>query len=380
VPDTALGPQAKMPLQRESSRFDILIFARDEADVLPGSLAALTPQLAPDDRLTVIADHCRDATARVARAMGAHVLYRHHGPPGKGHALKWWLKQTSASGEPDDWLIVLDADSWARPGFLAALRTHLSPAKPVVQTLLEQPAHGLGGAGSLASLSEFAEQNVTDRLKEALGWPVRLRGTGMAIQRQALEGIAPQLETVVEDAELTLLFGAARFPICLAPSARVLDAKPETDAAAVRQRARWLKGQWQLVRRHPGSLLALLLQGPKGWALISSLLLRPKSLTLVARGAAWLGLLMAGNWGGMAVEVLKGVIVASVLIDVIGLSVAVCLSPDRGASLKALLRLPVFVLVWLRSLLMAANSREGWLRTRQPSFDGGVSSPGPAAS
>jgi cellulose synthase/poly-beta-1,6-N-acetylglucosamine synthase-like glycosyltransferase len=368
-----------MPPPRRRATLDILILARDEADVLPGTLAALAPQLSPDDRLTVVADHCEDGTATVARAMGARVFLRNGGTPGKGQALKWWLSQTRASSQPDDSVLVLDADSWVRPGFLSAMRKELRLGRPAVQAMLEQPARAASGAGTLASLSEFMEQHVVDRLWSQLGCPVRLRGTGMGFRREVLEPVASGLTTAVEDAELSVLLAAAGFPISLAPAARVLDAKPESAQAAVRQRARWLKGQLHLLQRHPRQIVVLALQGPKGWSLLSSILVKPKSLTFAARAVLWLSLMLAAPRLGPTGTALQVIVAASFLVDAVVLSIAVSLSPDRSASLRALLRFPAFVLVWLHSLVLAARSRGGWLRARPLPHEQGLTSPGPAA-
>src|SRR3990170_3458474 len=74
----------------------VLILARDEADVLPDTLEAVRAGLAAGDRLCVVADHCRDATARVARRAGAAVFTRREGEQGgKGAALSWWLSRTA---------------------------------------------------------------------------------------------------------------------------------------------------------------------------------------------------------------------------------------------------------------------------------------------
>src|SRR3989304_5426083 len=64
----------------------------NEPDVLPDTLGAGRAGLTAGDRLCVVADHCRDATARVARRAGATVFTRREGEPaGQGAALSWWL-------------------------------------------------------------------------------------------------------------------------------------------------------------------------------------------------------------------------------------------------------------------------------------------------
>jgi len=54
----------------------VLVPAHDEEKVLGQALAAISPQLGPNDRLVVIADNCTDATPALARKFGAEVVER----------------------------------------------------------------------------------------------------------------------------------------------------------------------------------------------------------------------------------------------------------------------------------------------------------------
>jgi len=375
----ALSPREKAPVRDAQQALDVLIFARDEAGVLPGTLSSLIRQIGPLDRLTVVADHCRDSTVAMALRSGARVLIRQTGIPGKGHALRWWLEQTMPTSHPDDRIVILDADSVAGPGLLDVMRRRIGKEMPAVQAVLETAASEIGTAGRLAALSETMDQRVFDALRSRLGWPVRLRGTGMGFQRNVLERCARSLGTAAEDAELSILLAASGVPIHAAWQAKVVDAKPGDDEAAMRQRARWVKGQMDLVRKHPRQLLALLGQGPRGWSLLSSVLGKPRSLTVPARAGAILLLAWAGPGLGKVGDVCQVILVLSLLVDAAALAAAVSLSPDPGSALRALFRLPAFLLVWIRSLILAARSRDGWLRARPHPHDAGVTSPGPAS-
>ena len=74
-----------------------VIPAHDEESTVGEALEALRPQLAPGDRLLVVADNCSDDTAEVARRGGAEVATRDDRERrGKGHALRFGLDR----GEP----------------------------------------------------------------------------------------------------------------------------------------------------------------------------------------------------------------------------------------------------------------------------------------
>lgn len=345
---------------------EVLILARDEADVLGETLAAVNGQLAASDRVHVVADHCKDMTADVARRLGAVVHVRRVGRAGKGRAVDWWLRHTRAGSDLRSMVVVLDADSVIQAGFLEAIRRFTRAGGTAGQAILDQPDPVDQATPCLAAFSQFIEQRVLDVARVWLGWPVRLRGTGMAIRRAQLSALSSSLLTSVEDAELSVLLAARGTNPRPIQGARLLDGKPVTEVGAVRQRARWIKGQLDLLAKHPAEILMLLAAGPRGWSLLESILLRPKSVLLPAKlGIALVcGLCFQGSELGWPVAILAG---CSAFIDLTAMGLAVAISNDRARSLATLAAAPRFVIVWMKSGWLALVSREAWLRGRPAS-------------
>lgn len=91
----------------------VVIPARDEAASLPGLLASLARQTWPPAEIIVVDDHSRDGTAGVAAAAGATVLAAPALPPGwTGKAWACWTGARHATGEV---LVFLDADTTLGP-------------------------------------------------------------------------------------------------------------------------------------------------------------------------------------------------------------------------------------------------------------------------
>jgi cellulose synthase/poly-beta-1,6-N-acetylglucosamine synthase-like glycosyltransferase len=217
----------------------------------------------------------------------------------------------------------------------------------------------------LAAFSEIVEQKVFDAWRARRGWPVRLRGTGMAVQRAVLETACDRLSTRTEDLELTVLLGSWGASIRPARCGFVLDPKPPDLPGAARQRARWLQGQAEVIRRHPGAILRLALRGPAGLSLLASLFLRPKALVLplkaLAAALAWALAAAAGSTPGWALAVLATLWIG---YDLAGLAWGLRLVPDAGDTLRALAACPAYLALWLRSLVLSAVSRDPWLSSR----------------
>ncbi len=347
----------------------VLIFARDESAVLDETLRRLVACLGPQDRLHLVADHCTDGTVDLARSYGARVHERTvaDGPPGKGGALRWWVDRTQGESDGEKPVVILDADSLPTPGLLDELRCVLASgvaaAQAEIRPLIPVPSR----LSLLAAFSEVTEQHVFDAWRARLGWPVRLRGTGMAVQRWVLARAAAQLSTRTEDIELTVLLGSWGAAIRPVPCAHVYDPKPIDAASAVRQRARWLQGQIGVIRRHPFAMMRLVLRGPAGWSLLESLFLRPKSLFLPAKAGlavgGWAAAAGTGSWIAASAAALATLWLA---LDLIGLAAGLRHVPDASGILRAFASSPQYLVLWLRSLLLSANSRDPWLRSRLP--------------
>ncbi len=95
----------------------VVVPARDEAGNLGPVLAAVRPQLQPDDELLVIDDHSRDDTADVAAGHGVTVIAAPALPA--GWTGKSWACWTGAGATSQPVLCFLDADTVLAPGSLA---------------------------------------------------------------------------------------------------------------------------------------------------------------------------------------------------------------------------------------------------------------------
>ena len=99
-----------------------VILARNEEGILGETLLDLSTYLTANEAVHVVADHCDDSTAAVARQADVEVWERNGDQPsGKGAALGWWLEQTGDQ-PPEQIIVVLDADSRVSPDFPDALR------------------------------------------------------------------------------------------------------------------------------------------------------------------------------------------------------------------------------------------------------------------
>jgi cellulose synthase/poly-beta-1,6-N-acetylglucosamine synthase-like glycosyltransferase len=253
---------------------------------------------------------------------------------GKGAVLAWWLQAHAHDWQPDDFIVVLDADSRLSAGSLSALRNAVGQrpiGAPVAQAFVAPyvPENGAAKSGRLAGWSEVLMQQIDDEARRRCHWSVPLRGTGMVFRAELLAELAPRLHTLAEDLELDVLLAACGAQVAFVPEATVFDPKPQQIAGASRQRARWLQGQLQVLCAYHWDCWRAFRTGGPGAVMLLSRLWR----------LALLGLLLD------ALYYLAG----ALLVD------------DRRRYLRDLLAAPRYVLMWFFSFGMA-TVRRGWLR------------------
>lgn len=110
-------------------RITVVIPARNEEDSLPRLLASFQKSDRQPHQLLVIDDGSTDATAEIARELGAEVLQPE--PLPAGWQGKPWACQTGADLATGDWILFLDADTWLEPNAFDAIARLAEEDHPV---------------------------------------------------------------------------------------------------------------------------------------------------------------------------------------------------------------------------------------------------------
>lgn len=252
-----------MPGSRRRPRTALLVPAHDEAAGIADTLRSIAPQLAPGDRLVVVADNCSDNTAAIAAAAGAEVIERRERElRGKGYALAHGLRYLQRRGQSPisdlEVLIVIDADCRVSLGTIERLARAAAATGRPVQALYEMHARPGGG------LREFAwlvKNHVRPLGYMRLGLPCQLMGTGMAFPWRLVEADMLASGHLTEDMALGLEFARRGAPPLFCPEARVTSFFPESAGAAAQQRTRWEHGHLALILRAPRFVAQALARG-----------------------------------------------------------------------------------------------------------------------
>ena len=249
---------------------DVVIPAHNEAAVIGELLDSLRRQEGPArlGRVLVMADHCSDDTAAVARRHGAEVVERSGGGAGKPPSLKEGIELLAANGDRGDAVVLLDGDCICGEGFLSAISGSLSCGAEVVQAAYSVADDGEGVVRSSLRRA-FALRNVVRAGGGAqLGLPTLLVGSGIVLTWDVIGDLSwsdPRLSgtgdsrPVGDDVLMTLELLAHGHPARFCGDASVVAAAPPHDGDLGAQRLRWEAGQammWKLAARSLPGLVA----------------------------------------------------------------------------------------------------------------------------
>lgn len=359
------GPSSAVEASRDCA-LTVLMPAHNEAEVIADTLAALTPQLAPQDRLIVVADNCTDETAELARSAGATVLERNDDARrGKGYALDCGLRFMAAS--PPAAVVIVDADCQFRAGSVrdlaAAAIAHQRPVQGVY--LIDKPENP--SLKESVSAFAFKVKNLVRPLGlKQFGLPCLLTGTGMAFPWSVMTTVDLATQSIVEDMKLGFDLAIAGTPPMLCPSVTVVGPLPPNDEAATTQRTRWEHGHLQLISRYCPQLFAQAVVQMRLdlLAIALDLIIPPLSLLVMLWGATTLVMTLVswvvGFWLPAWICYGAGVALISAVV------MAWARFAQSDLALTTLLRVPVYILwkipVYLKFI---TEPQVEWVRTRR---------------
>ena len=339
----------------------VLVPAHDEEGSIGATVDSILTQDYPTDRfrVDVVADNCSDGTATEAEAHGA-TAHRRDDPtrPGKGPALRWLLDRVAGDGAVDG-VVIVDADTSMRPGFLRAADAALSGEGSAWQAYYTVRDPELSPGTALRHAALVLRHLVRPLGRTALGGSCGLFGNGMLFRAELLQDREFSAH-LTEDVELQLELLLDGQSVGFLPNA-VVEAEMPVDLAGARtQNERWERGRQDLARRFVPQLVrrSLARHESHRWRYLDAALdltVPPLSVLGAATGATAVAAVAVGPGASHTGRFGRALAVASLLglaVHVLG-GLRVARSP-REVYL-ALLGAPRFVvwkvILWVRVLL-----------------------------
>lgn len=347
-------------------RILLLFLANNEERVISKTLSAAL-QLAQNDpnvEVAILADNCTDRTAEISSGFGVNVYRRFDDDPGKGKALSWFIQNAMDEIGVYDLIAIMDADTVIPLEFPSKVQAAFSTDKvKAVQAFIEPRIEKGFPFTVLAGYSEILAQYVDDAARTRTGWSVPLKGKGMVFRTDVFIMVCKDLQTQVDDIEISIRLAESNIPVRYFSDLRVVDPNTEILIGLARQRGRWLKGQRAIWTNLRGSLWRWLFSGFSNLSLLQALLIKPKTVVFLVKT---LLLMIFSFWTarygtGM---ILSMVMVASILIDLVYYLLGLRFVDDVKMYFLALLGAPVYFLLWLIGYLYSILPGQKWLRAR----------------
>ena len=278
------APFKTLPPANKTTRFAVLVPARNEAAVIGNLIDSLIKQNYPRElfEVFVLANGCTDDTPQISEEHGASVMLCEGTFHGKGDVLSYAFarlaEQSRASG-PDagpaaasgtqpgaaqstgfDAYIIFDADNVVDPEFLSAMDRAYS-------------------AGMVAAQGRRTGKNTYDNVysriyemyynmlnvfynhsQETRGCSAVINGTGWMIRKDFVDKYGFSSVSLTEDLEITAHLDLRGERVRFVPEALTYDEYPNDTRTIFRQMHRWVFGQVQCMRAYSLKLLRKLLK------------------------------------------------------------------------------------------------------------------------
>jgi len=232
----------------------VLIPAHNEEASLAQTIASLTSQSHPPERIIVVADNCTDSTVDVGRLAGVEVVESVGNTHKKAGALNQVLRWLVPTQGENDAVMIMDADTSLDDGFLetAVARFTSDRALMAIGGLF----YGEDGAGMLGQFQRNEYSRYSRDIRRRRGRVFVLTGTASIFRPAALRAVAQSRGTAIpgitgdvydtaaltEDNELTIALKTLGALMISPSQCTVVTEMMPTWRALWNQRLRWQRG------------------------------------------------------------------------------------------------------------------------------------------
>ncbi len=232
----------------------VLVPAHNEQALLANTLNSLQSQSRKPDRIIVVLDNCTDGTESVALSAGVEIFKSVNNKNKKAGALNQALAKFLPGLGPNDTVMVMDADTVLRQGFLASAVQHFTDDRGL--SAIGGLFYGEDRKGFISQLQRNEYIRYSREIRRRKGRVFVLTGTASIFRSQALRYVSEHRGTVLpgnqgevydtgaltEDNELTIALKSLGALVTSPPECMVETELMPDYVSLWRQRLRWQRG------------------------------------------------------------------------------------------------------------------------------------------
>lgn len=239
----------------KQNKFSIIIAARNEENVI-GNLVDSLNNLNYDREkydINVIINNSTDDTYKVAKEHGANVIQCEIPVKSKGEVLRYVFKKFKKKNI--DAYIIFDADNVVHPDFLIHMNRSLNNGYRVAQGFRDSKNYQDNWLSGSYTLYYYLQNFFFNLSRKKINSSASINGTGFMVQKDFIENLDFNPQTLTEDVELTTICAIKNEKIDFVKSAITYDEQPTAFKVSLVQRLRWSKGNLQCWKRYHRDLI-----------------------------------------------------------------------------------------------------------------------------
>jgi cellulose synthase/poly-beta-1,6-N-acetylglucosamine synthase-like glycosyltransferase len=244
-------------------RFAVVVPAHDEEKLIGGTVRSVLAADYPRGllELVVVADNCRDQTARVATDHGATCLERSDATRrGKPYALEWAIERLDL--DRHDALVVIDADTRVDGLFFERMAARLQTGRRALQGYFGVSNPEQSWLTRLSLLPAALKYRLNFPGKDLANLSCPLAGNGMCFEIGIIREFGWKAYSVTENWEYWAQLALSGIRVGVAADAVIYSEVANTLSSGQSQRMRWTKGRIGTLRDYGGRLLWGGITGP----------------------------------------------------------------------------------------------------------------------
>lgn len=245
--------EEKKKLYDKKHSFMIIIPAHNEENVIENLILSIKNQHYPKELfdIYVIADNCNDATADIAKRLGATVMHRND-PVNKtkGFAIRWFISRIISKEVKYDAFCVFDADNIVEKDFLNNINDKLCRGFNIVQGYrdIKNPTDSWVSSGY--AIFYWIMNRFYHFARYTIGFSPLINGTGFVVKFDRIIPDGWNTISLTEDIEFSLINISAGEKIGWARDAVIYDEQPVDFSTSWYQRERWTVGHLQCLKNY----------------------------------------------------------------------------------------------------------------------------------
>ena len=245
-----LKPKKEKKEDKKKNKFSIIIAARNEEMVI-GNLIDSLKNLNYDKKkyeINVIVNNSTDRTYEVAKEHGANSLKCEIPVKSKGEVLHYIFDKFR--DKDIDAYIIFDADNVVHPDFLIHMNRSLNNGYKVAQGFRDSKNYQDNWISGSYTLFYYLQNFFFNLSRKKINSSASINGTGFMVQKDFIEKLNFNPETLTEDVELTTICAVKNEKIDFVKDAITYDEQPTNFRVSLKQRLRWSKGNLQCWKKY----------------------------------------------------------------------------------------------------------------------------------